>query len=123
MNFEFHHGLLGENLVFNPTVIVVGDRLAMIYRCNAKGPPGSRLQLAFSEDGRNFTPYPSNPVMVPDGPFDDHGCEDPRVVEFNGTYFLLRVSRKTSRGSYAIASAAVKTDKSLVSATMAASTL
>ena len=81
----------GENLIFNPTVITVGERLAMIYRENARGPTESRLQLAYSDDGRNFVPAPENPVMVPDHPFDYNGCEDPRVVLFNGIYYLTYV--------------------------------
>ena len=47
---------LGEKLVFNPTVIEIGDRLAMIYRRNASGQVGSHFQLAFSDDGRTFVP-------------------------------------------------------------------
>ena len=82
---------LGENLIFNPTVIAVGDRLAMIYRRNAKGPTESRFQLAFSDDGRTFVPDASNPVMMPDSPFDRNGCEDPRLVLFNGLYYLTYV--------------------------------
>ena len=70
----------GENLIFNPTVITVGERLAMIYRENAKGPTESRFQVAFSDDGRRFVPDPVNPVMIPDQPFDQNGCEDPRLV-------------------------------------------
>ena len=38
----------------------------MIYRRNASGQGGSHFQLAFSDDGRTFIPYASNPVMVPD---------------------------------------------------------
>jgi predicted GH43/DUF377 family glycosyl hydrolase len=78
----------GDNLVFNPTVIQVGNRLAMIYRRNGGGTPGSRCQLAFSDDGRTFVPYAGNPVLVPDRDYDYHGCEDPRVVRFDGVYYL-----------------------------------
>ena len=85
---------LGDNLVFNPTVIKVGDQLAMIYRRNGRGTSGSRLQLAFSDDGRNFVPYANNPVMVPDKPYDQNGCEDPRLVRFNETYYLTYVGNK-----------------------------
>ncbi len=79
---------LGDGLVFNPTVIQVGDKLAMIYRRNGSGPPGSRCQLAFSDDGRTFVPYAGNPVLVADRPYDYNGCEDPRVVCFDGVYYL-----------------------------------
>ncbi len=83
---------LGDNLVFNPTVIQVGDRLAMIYRRNTNGPTESRFQLAFSDDGRTFVPdAANNPVMVPDSPFDHNGCEDPRLDRFDGVYYLTYV--------------------------------
>ena len=81
----------GDGLVFNPTVIQVGNQLAMIYRRNGSGTVGSRLQLAFSNDGRTFVPDASNPVMIADHPFDCNGCEDPRLVLFNGIYYLTYV--------------------------------
>ena len=58
----------GDGLVFNPTVIQVGDKLAMIYRRNGSGTLGSRCQLAFSDDGRTFVPYAGNPVLVRGSP-------------------------------------------------------
>ncbi len=76
---------LGERNIFNPSVIQVGNRLAMLSRVYARGNKGSRIQLAFSDDGRTFIPHASNPVMVSDSPFDQKGCEDPRVVQFGGT--------------------------------------
>jgi predicted GH43/DUF377 family glycosyl hydrolase len=52
----------------------------------------SRIGLAISEDGVNFTRLPE-PVFYPEN--DDFviyewegGNEDPRVVEFNGTYVM-----------------------------------
>jgi predicted GH43/DUF377 family glycosyl hydrolase len=82
---------LGEIHVCNPSVIEVGDRLAMLYRVNAKGNKGSRIQLAFSDDGRTFIPFASNPVLVSDSPFDKNGCEDPRVIVVDGTYYMTYV--------------------------------
>ena len=78
----------GDSLVFNPTVIQAGNQLAMIYRRNGSGTHGSRCQLAYSDDGRTFVPYADNPVLVPDRPYDYNGCEDPRVVRFDGVYYL-----------------------------------
>jgi predicted GH43/DUF377 family glycosyl hydrolase len=77
-----------EDQACNPTVIAVGDRLAMIYRTNFKR---SRLRLAFSDDGRTFARDPSETVMMPDEPFDKDGCEDPRVVRFGDLYYLTYV--------------------------------
>ena len=84
---------LGEIAVLNPTVIADGDRLAMLYRVDANGAKGSRIQLAFSDDGRTFAPYASNPVLGLDSPDDKYGCEDPRVVQFSGTYYLTYVGK------------------------------
>ena len=99
---------LGENLVFNPTVIETGGRVAMIYRRNAAGPVGSRFQLAYSDDGRTFVPDASNPVMVPDSPFDRNGCEDPRVVRFDKTYYMTYVGN--AGGDYNTQCLATSTD-------------
>ena len=63
----------------------------MLSRVVASGNKGGRIQLAFSDDGRTFIPYASNPVMVSDSPFDQKGCEDPRVVQFGGTYYMTYV--------------------------------
>jgi predicted GH43/DUF377 family glycosyl hydrolase len=81
----------GEIHVYNPSVIEVQNRLAMLYRGGAKGYKGSCIDLAFSDDGRTFTPYASNPVVVSDSPFDKKGCEDPRVVKFGETYYMTYV--------------------------------
>ena len=93
----------GENLVFNPTVLAVGERLAMIYRENAKGLTESQLQLAFSDDGRHFVPAPANPVIIPDCPFDHNGCEDPRLVLFDGIYYLTYVGNMGTRSTQCLA--------------------
>ena len=77
-----------EGQVCNPTVIPFGDRLAMIYRCRFGR---SRLCLAFSDDGRNFTRYASNPVLSPGDSFDKRACEDPRVVKFGDLFYLAYV--------------------------------
>ncbi len=64
----------GEINVYNPSLIEVGGRLAMLYRVDAKGTKGSRIQLAFSDDGRTFVPCKSNPVLVGEGPLETRGC-------------------------------------------------
>lgn len=71
--------------VCNPTVIQVGSRLAMLYRYSFRA---SKIGLAFSDDGRNFTRYRSNPVLPPGEPYDRRACEDPRVVKFGNLYYL-----------------------------------
>lgn len=74
-----------ERNVCNPSVIQVGSRLAMLYRYDFRR---SKIGLAFSDDGRSFVRYKSNPVLAPDEPYDKISCEDPRVVKFGNLYYL-----------------------------------
>ena len=63
----------------------------MLYRVDLKGKRGSQIWLAFSSDGRTFTPYPNNPVLSGDSHFDERGCEDPRVVRIHEIYYMTYV--------------------------------
>jgi predicted GH43/DUF377 family glycosyl hydrolase len=82
--------------VFNPAAIVKGDSVYLLYRAEdtiGKYQGTSRIGLAASADGINFTKRPA-PVLYPDN--DDYykyewegGCEDPRIVEDeNGRYYM-----------------------------------
>lgn len=71
--------------VYNPAAIVVDDRVALLYRAHADDIVSS-LGLAFSEDGFTFSTEPE-PVMVPEHDWERYGCEDPRVVRIDGTYY------------------------------------
>jgi predicted GH43/DUF377 family glycosyl hydrolase len=72
--------------VYNPAAIVVDGRIALIYRAHAEDIVSS-LGLAWSDDGYAFETEPS-PVLVPEHDYERYGCEDPRVVEIDGTYYL-----------------------------------
>ena len=102
--------------VFNPGAIVRNDTVFMLFRAEDNpeavlGGRTSRIGLAYSEDGINFTKYPE-PVLFPE--FDefqqwDHpgGIEDPRVVEtVDGNYLMLYTSwnKKVARLSAATSS-------------------
>ncbi|ODM91642.1 Beta-1,4-mannooligosaccharide phosphorylase [Orchesella cincta] len=81
--------------VFNPTALVRDGKIHMLYRAEDevgafKGT--SRIGLAVSTDGFTFE-REEEPIFYPDN--DDAniyewegGCEDPRIVELNGTYYL-----------------------------------
>lgn len=88
--------------VFNPGAIVRNDTVFMLFRAEdnpaaALGGRTSRIGLAYSLDGLNFTKYPE-PVLYPSN--DEFqkwdypgGIEDPRVVENpDGTYIMLYTS-------------------------------
>ncbi len=73
--------------VFNPAVIQRGDRLYMLYRAEDRGGV-SRIGLATSQDGLHFLRRPE-PVLGPSEPYEIWGgCEDPRVIEVDGLYYL-----------------------------------
>lgn len=73
--------------LYNPTAIVVDDMVWMLYRAQNKSKTSS-VGLAWSRNGVNFTRY-ENPVLEPTEPYEIHGgCEDPRVVRVNGTFYM-----------------------------------
>ncbi len=76
-----------SRFVFNPAAIVKDGLVQLLYR--AQGPDGrSSIGLARSSDGVRFERL-SEPVMVATEPFElPGGCEDPRVVEVGGTYYM-----------------------------------
>jgi predicted GH43/DUF377 family glycosyl hydrolase len=71
---------------YNPAAIEVGERVALIYRAHASDLV-SVLGLAWSDDGVTFAIEPV-PVLVPEHDWERYGCEDPRVVRIEGTYYL-----------------------------------
>src|SRR5882724_10459818 len=72
---------------FNPAVIVRGDEVVMLYRAQDKQGT-SRLGYAESSDGVHFVRR-DEPVLVPSADYEkDGGDEDPRVVQFDDTYYL-----------------------------------
>ena len=85
-----------EKDVFNPAIVVKGNKIFMLYRAQDKiGLPGgtSRIGLAESTDGFHFTRMAA-PVFYPDNDAYQKyewqgGCEDPRIVEDSaGVYYM-----------------------------------
>lgn len=72
--------------VYNPAAVVVGDRVALLYRAHAADIV-SHVGLAWSRDGYAFEREPE-PVLSPSEDYDRYGVEDPRVSEVDGTYYL-----------------------------------
>ena len=82
------HGNSWESAgTFNPAVVKYDGKFVMLYRAqDANGT--SRLGYAESRDGVHFTRQPE-PVLVPEADYEkDGGVEDPRLVQFGGTYYL-----------------------------------
>jgi len=76
--------------LYNPTVIGEGNIFYMLYRAETDDGHTGRIGLAKSYDGFHFTCNPE-PVLTPDEDFDRGGCEDPRIVKFEETYYLTYV--------------------------------
>jgi predicted GH43/DUF377 family glycosyl hydrolase len=76
-----------SKFVFNPAAIVKDGLVQLLYR--AQGPDGrSSIGLATSSDGVRFRRR-SEPVMVATEPYElPGGCEDPRVIQVRGTYYM-----------------------------------
>ncbi len=79
--------------VFNPTSIEVDGKIALLYRAEDSTGIGiwngtSRIGLAWSEDGIHFK-REEKPVLEPSEPYElPGGCEDPRVVKIEDTFYL-----------------------------------
>lgn len=79
--------------VFNPAAWTDGETVYMIYRAEDSTGIGewngtSRLGLAESTDGVNFSRNPE-PILEPTEFWElPGGCEDPRIVKINDTFYL-----------------------------------
>ena len=83
--------------VYNPTVIVYGSTINMIYRAEGGSTGTGVLALAFSKEGKNFERYKRNPIIKPEFDYETFGCEDPRVVKINNIYYLTYVGNDHGR--------------------------
>jgi len=88
--------------VFNPAVILKDHTFCMLYRAQDHNGT-SRIGLAKSVDGINFTRRPE-PVLSPTEPYEIWGgCEDPRVVKFGDTYYMTYTAYNGYRAKLALA--------------------
>lgn len=99
--------------VFNPGAIVRNDTVFMLFRAEDNpdailGGRTSRIGLAYSTDGTNFTKHPE-PVLYPDtdefAKWDQPGgVEDPRIVETpDGNYIMVFTSWDTDIARLSVA--------------------
>ncbi|MFZ3597909.1 glycoside hydrolase family 130 protein [Streptomyces sp. BH104] len=73
--------------LYNPCALVVGGRIALLYRAQNKAKRSS-IGLAWSDDGITFRRR-AEPVLTPSEPYElPGGCEDPRVVHVGDTFFM-----------------------------------
>lgn len=84
--------------VYNPTVIMKHDTIFMLYRAQDEVSECSgRIGLAYSLDGINFIRY-SQPVIYPEHDYEIYGCEDPRIVKFEDTFYLTYHGKNNEYG-------------------------
>jgi predicted GH43/DUF377 family glycosyl hydrolase len=94
--------------VFNPAAIVKNDTIFLLYRAEDwkgirqwKGT--SSIGMAYSVDGVNFTRR-EKPVITPEFDYETPGgCEDPRVVQIEDTYYLTYTAYNGEKARLAMA--------------------
>jgi predicted GH43/DUF377 family glycosyl hydrolase len=106
--------------VLNPGCVRVGDKVKMLYRAVKEGNYSS---LGYCElDGPLVVSERyENPVMVPEFDYERHGIEDPRIVFFEGKYYVFYTAYdgKNARTAYATSDDMVSFEKKgIISANM-----
>lgn len=92
-----------ENLVVcNPGVIYDNGLFYMLYRAAGDDEDHViRMGLATSTDGFRFERVSDSPVFFPSSDGEDSGCvEDPRIVKFDGYYYVTYAFRPCPPGQY-----------------------
>lgn len=73
--------------LYNPTAIVLNETIFLLYRAQNESKT-STVGLAWSTDGTTFTRL-DRPIIYPTEPWEQiGGCEDPRIVRVNGTFYV-----------------------------------
>lgn len=96
--------------VYNPGAVVIGDRVALVYRAQGVRRVRARhhwiwpsvIGLAWSRDGVHFVPEPE-PVLEPAAPAERAGVEDPRIVRVGRQYALTYTAYDGARARLALA--------------------
>jgi predicted GH43/DUF377 family glycosyl hydrolase len=73
---------------FNPGAVHDGEVTHMLYRAVNERCISS-LGYAATTDGENMLSRSTEPVLLPNGPWEEFGCEDPRITAFDGTYYVF----------------------------------
>ncbi len=92
-------GGFDASATFNPAAIVKDNKVYLFYRAQETWFGTSVIGLAISEDGLHFEKL-NNPIIVPEYEWELlGGCEDPRIVKINDTYYMTYTAydKKTAR--------------------------
>lgn len=79
--------------VYNGTAVRKHGKIYLFYRAEQHYYSDyiSKIGLAISKDGYNFKRL-KNPVIVPEKVYEKRGCEDPRICEIDGRYYMTYVA-------------------------------
>jgi predicted alpha-1,2-mannosidase len=88
--------------VYNPAVVHRDNTFYMFYRAQSSSGGISEIGMATSTDGENFQ-KDNTPAIVPTENSESNGCEDPRVVEIDGTYWMTYTAYNGSVARLALA--------------------
>lgn len=79
--------------VFNPGAVLKDGKVYLLYRAIGEYDRYiSRIGLAISDDGFNFKRVSKKPVIYPKNNYDKWACEDPRITEIDGTFYITYVA-------------------------------
>ncbi|OUS74905.1 hypothetical protein B1748_20220 [Paenibacillus sp. MY03] len=79
-----------SGFLFNPSLIERDGKLYMFYRAAPKKEAtGSRIGLAVYEEGAGWSDCGHNPIIYPTVDNELLGCEDPKVYEADGKYYMF----------------------------------
>jgi len=84
--------------VYNGTVVRKHGRIYLFYRAEQHyyNDYISKIGLAISRDGFKFKKQ-KQPIIVPERNYEKRGCEDPRICEINGKYYMTYVAYSGTR--------------------------
>jgi predicted GH43/DUF377 family glycosyl hydrolase len=74
--------------VLNPACIKTGQNVKMFYRAVREGNYSS-IGYCKLEGPLEVVERYEAPILYPEHDYESHGCEDPRIVELDGTYYLF----------------------------------
>lgn len=97
--------------VLNPTCIMKDGKIHMFYRAVADDMVSSVGYCIL--DGEKVVYRSERPVLFPEHDYERGGCEDPRIVEFEGSYhmFYVAYSGKNALIAHAVSSDLVNWEK------------
>ena len=73
---------------FNPGAVKNGEITHILYRAVDERNISS-IGYATTMDGETILDRSIEPVLLPAGPWEELGCEDPRITAFDGTYYVF----------------------------------